>query len=172
MIGPMDTPIAQPDPPAPLDRHRARVLPEWIDYNGHMNVASYLYAFDQATETLCVELGCAAEYVRQERGMCFTLETHLTYDREVRLGDPLCITTQLLDWDAKRIHFFHSMYHAADGYLAATNDQLMIHVDYQTRRSAPWPPDVLARMEAMGRAHRALPVPAKAGRVVGLTRRS
>ena len=60
----MDILPSPPDLSAPLDRHRARVLPEWIDYNGHMNVAFYLYAFDQATETFCREMGCDAAYVR------------------------------------------------------------------------------------------------------------
>lgn len=157
---------------APFDRHRARVLPEWIDYNGHMNVAFYLYAFDQATETLCVELGCAADYVRQKQGMLFTLETHVTYDREVTLGDPLRITSQILDWDAKRLHFFHHMYHAAQGYLAATNEQIMLHVGFESRRAAPWADEVAARVAAMGQAHAHLPRPPQAGRVIGIPRKA
>ncbi len=164
----MDTIVSPPDLTAPLDRHRARVLPEWIDYNGHMNVAFYLYAFDQATETFSREMGCDAAYVRNRRGMVFTLETHLTYDREVKLGDPLRITTQILDWDAKRVHFFHCMYHATDGFLASTNDQIMLNVGFDSRRSEPWPDDVRARLEAMGEAHRRLPWPEKAGRRVTL----
>ncbi len=158
-------------PAAPFDRHRARVLPEWIDYNGHMNVAFYLFAFDQATETLCIELGCATDYVRQKHGMCFTLEAHVTYDREVKLGDPLRITSQILDWDAKRIHFFHRMHHAEQGYLAATNEQVMLHVGYESRRSAPWPDAVAARMAAMAQTHQTLPRPLQAGRVIALTRK-
>ena len=168
----MDNVPASPDLSAPLDRHRARVLPEWIDYNGHMNVAFYLYAFDQATETFYRELGCDAAYVGTKRGMVFTLETHLTYDREVKLGDPLRITTQILDWDAKRVHFFHSMYHAEDGFLASTNDQIMLNVGFESRRSEPWPDDIRARLEAMGSAHRKLPWPEKAGRQITLKRQS
>lgn len=166
----MDAIVSPPDLSAPLDRHRARVLPEWIDYNGHMNVAFYLYAFDQATETFCSELGCDAAYVRGGRGMVFTLETHLTYDREVKLGDPLRITTQILDWDAKRVHFFHCMYHAEAGFLASTNDQIMLNVGFDSRRSEPWPDDIQARLQAMGEAHRKLPWPEKAGRRVTLKR--
>jgi acyl-CoA thioester hydrolase len=168
----MDNIVASPDLSAPLDRHRARVLPEWIDYNGHMNVAFYLYAFDQATETFCRELGCDAAYVRNKHGMVFTLETHLTYDREVKLGDPLRITTQIVDWDAKRVHFFHCMYHAQDGFLASTNDQIMLNVGFESRRSEPWPDYVRVRLEAMGNAHKSLPWPDKAGRRVTLKRQS
>jgi len=168
----MDSLATPPDLTAPLDRHRARVLPEWIDYNGHMNVAFYLYAFDQATETFCRELGCDAVYVRERRGMVFTLETHLTYDREVKLGDPLRITTQILDWDAKRVHFFHSMYHAEEGFLASTNDQIMLNVGFETRRSQAWPEHIQGRLEAMGEVHKKLPWPEKAGRRIALKRQS
>ena len=163
--------LADLDLSAPLDRHRDTVRPEWIDYNGHMNVAYYFYAFDQATETLCKQLRCDHAYVAAQRGMCFTVEAHITYDREVRSGDPLRITTQVLDWDAKRVHFFHHMYHGREGFLVATNEQLMLHVGYQTRRAAPWHDDVMARLERMADAHAALPRPKQAGRVIGITRR-
>jgi acyl-CoA thioester hydrolase len=103
--------------------------------------------------------------------MCFTLEAHITYDQEVKLGDPLRITSQILDWDAKRIHFFHQMYHAEQGYLAATNEQIMLHVGYHTRRSAPWADEVGQRIAIMGNVHRTLPRPPQVGRVIGLQRK-
>jgi acyl-CoA thioester hydrolase len=73
---------------APLDRHRATVLPEWIDWNGHMNVGFYVVAFDKATDTLCEQFGCSWDYTREKIGMTFVLEAHVTYDREVKQGDP------------------------------------------------------------------------------------
>jgi acyl-CoA thioester hydrolase len=103
--------------------------------------------------------------------MLFTLETHVTYDREVALGDPLRITSQILDWDAKRLHFFHHMYHADQGYVAATNEQIMLHVGYQSRRSAPFTDEVAARVAAMAQAHAGLKRPAQAGRVIGIPRK-
>ena len=72
---------------APLDRHRATVLPEWIDWNGHMNVGFYVVAFDKATDTLCAQFGCSFEYTRDKIGMTFVLEAHVTYDQEVKEGD-------------------------------------------------------------------------------------
>ena len=92
---------------APLDRHRATVQKEWIDWNGHMNVGYYVVAFDKATDALCEQFGCSWEYTRDKIGMTFVLEAHVTYDREVKEGDPLRITTQILDHDAKRIHYIH-----------------------------------------------------------------
>jgi acyl-CoA thioester hydrolase len=161
-------PLPELDLGAPLDRHRAVVVPEWIDANGHMNVAYYVLAFDQATDTLCTQLGVDWNYVKYKIGMTFVLEAHVTYDREVVAGDPLRITTQILGHDAKRMHFFHRMYHASEGYLAATNELMMLNIDYETRRSAPWPDETLRRLDRMAAAHRVLSRPEQAGRVIGI----
>lgn len=156
---------------APLDRHRATVLPEWIDWNGHMNVGFYVVAFDKATDTLCAQIGCTWEYTREKIGMTFVLEAHITYDREVKEGDPLRITSQILDHDAKRLHFIHAMYHANEGYLAATNELMLMHIDYESRRSAPWPDFARERIEQLSAAHGKLPVPRQAGRVIGIRKK-
>ncbi|MGD9879471.1 MAG: thioesterase family protein [Reyranella sp.] len=157
---------------APLDIHRATVLPEWIDWNGHMNVGFYVVAFDKATDTLFAQFGCSWEYTREKIGMTFVLEAHVTYDREVKEGDPLRITTQVLDYDAKRLHVIHAMYHATEGYLAATNELMLMNIDYATRRSAPWPDFAMERLHKLAAAHKGLPVPPQTGRVIGIKRKS
>ena len=169
----MSFPYALPelDLAAPLDRHRAKVRAEWIDANGHMNVGYYVIAFDHATDTLCDQLGVGWNYVAHRLGMVFVLEAHVTYDREVHAEDPLRITTQILDHDQKRLHFFHAMYHAAEGWRAATNELMMAHIDYQTRRSATWHPETMRRLDAMAAAHKVLPRPDKAGRTIGISRK-
>ena len=164
-------PLPPLDLSAPLDRHRAAVRSEWTDPNGHMNLGYYLVAFDHATDTFCEQLGVAWDYTRHKLGMSFVLEAHITYDRELRGGDPLRVTTQLLDHDMKRMHLFHSMYHAELGWLAATNELLMMHIDFETRRSSPWREETLRRLEAMAATHRTLPRPEKAGRTIGIRRK-
>ena len=156
---------------APFDRHRAVVRPEWIDLNGHMNVGFYVVAFDHATDTFAEQLGVAWPYVEHRLGMTFILEAHATFERELKSGDPLRITTQILECDDKRVHFFHALYHAAEGFLAATNELLMIHVDCATRRAAPWPAETMRRLVAMAAAHAVLPRPASAGRAIAIRRR-
>ena len=74
---------------APLDVHASTVLPEWVDWNGHMNVAFYVLAFDQASGAFMRNMGLGRNYVNSKSGMTFVLETHVTYDREVREGAPL-----------------------------------------------------------------------------------
>jgi acyl-CoA thioester hydrolase len=154
---------------APLAIHRSTVLPEWVDWNGHMNVAFYVAAFDQASGAFMRNMGLGRPYVDGKHGMTFVLETHVTYDRELREGAPMRFTTQLLDRDAKRVHLFHEMYHAGQGYLAATNETIVMNIDFAARRSAPFPPQAAERLEAVWRTHRALGRPAKAGRVMGLS---
>ncbi len=156
---------------APLQIHQGTVLPEWIDYNGHMNVAFYVLAFDQATDTFFDYLGIGEEYKNKHNYSTFTLEGHITYDREVLEGDPLSFKTYLLDYDEKRMHYFHEMYHATKGYLASTNELMTIHIDMNIRRSAPFAPELSTRLEEIMAAHRALPRPEKAGRTIGIRRK-
>jgi acyl-CoA thioester hydrolase len=158
--------------PAPLAIHRDYVREEWIDYNRHMNVAFYVLAFDHATEAFCAHVGLGEQYLKERNKSIFVLEAHITYDREVMAGDPLRFTTRILDCDAKRVHLFHEMYHAEEGYLASTNEIVMLHVDMADRRSAPMPPEILERVTQLKDAHSALPRPAQVGRVIGLKKRA
>ena len=95
----------------------------------------------------------------------------MTYDREMRGGAPMRFTTQLLARDTKRVHLFHEMYEAEQGYLAATNETIVMNIDYASRRSAPWPVQAAERLEAVWATHKDLPSPAKAGRVMGLAKK-
>jgi acyl-CoA thioester hydrolase len=159
------------DIPAPFDRYRTEVRQDWIDYNGHMNVAYYVLAFDYGTEAFWEYLGIGEDYLKRTGNSTFALESHVTYQGEVRLGDPLRITSQLLGFDAKRIHFFHRMFHGGKGYLAATLECVSVHVSLDNRRAAPFPDDRIALLERVTAAHAALGLPEEAGRSVGLRSR-
>ncbi len=153
-----------------LELHTEIVRPQWIDYNGHLNLAYYLLAFDHATDAFFDYLGIGPAYLAQSHRSTFTLEAHITYEREVREGAPLRFSTQLLDYDHQRIHYFHRMFHAGEGYLAATNELISLHVDMATRRSTPMGEAVLERLEALWRDHGHQPHPEQAGRVIGIRR--
>ena len=152
---------------APLDRYRDVVRPEWIDHNRHLNMGYYLVVFDLATDEFLGWVGLDEGHRRDRQVTTFCLEAHVTYHREVRAGDPLRFTTLLLAHDVKRIHYFHQMYHAEDGYLAATNELMSLHVSESTRRSAPMAPEILERLVRIQAAHDALPRPPQVGRVIG-----
>src|SRR5256714_8246790 len=138
---------------APLDRYRDVVRSEWIDHNAHMNVGYYLVVFDYATDAFFDWVGLNAAHRAAHAITTFCLEAHVTYHREVRAGDPLRFTTLLLEHDAKRIHYFHAMFHATEGYLAATNELMSIHVSEATRRSTSMAPEFLERLARIQKAH-------------------
>ena len=139
-----------------------------MDYNGHMNMAYYNLAFDRGVDHAYDLLGIGADYARSGAGSCFVLEAHVTYLQELVLDDPIEIRFRLLDWDVKRLHYFEEMYHAEQGYLAATSEQLAMHVDMQTRRSAPFPEAAQAEIAALFEAHQDLSRPGQIGRVMGI----
>lgn len=148
------------------------VLPEWIDGNGHMNVAYYSLAFDRALDAFFQELGIGWDYTEKGEGSTFVLEAHVSFLREVKQGDPLRISYQLLGCDAKRMHYFGQMLHAGEGFLAATSEQIAVHVDMKTRRSSNFPGEVVGLLDAVRVAHAALPVPPQAGRSIGLKKKA
>jgi len=152
----------------PLVLHEEPVRPEWLDHNGHMNLAYYVLAFDHATDKFLHRVGLDEAYKRANGGSIFVLETHVVYHRELMGGDPMRFSTQLLGHDAKRLHFMHHMYHARDGFLAAANEIMALHVSVQTRRGAPMPGRVMETLKALQAEHDRWPRPPEAGRAIGL----
>jgi len=166
-----DNPAASPTADAaPLALHTETVRPEWIDYNGHMNLAYYMLAFDHATDAFFDHVGLGPAYLARAGASTFTLEAHITYEREMMAGAPMRFTTRLLGHDTKRLHYMHFMYHGAEGWLAATNELVSLHVDMTARRSAPMPDSVRHRLDAIAAGHDRLERPAQAGRVISLER--
>ncbi|MEQ9452092.1 MAG: thioesterase family protein [Pseudomonadales bacterium] len=147
------------------------VIEDWIDYNGHLNMAFYNVIFDHGVDHVYDYLGIGEAYAKSGVGSCFTMEVHLTYLQELSLGDEVQVHFQLLNFDHKRLHFFEQLYHHEQGFLAATSEQIGMHVDMQTRRSAAFPEQVLNKLEAMQQAHATLEIPPQAGSVIGIPRR-
>lgn len=151
---------------APLELYRTEVPQEWIDINGHMNVAYYLYAFDRGMDGLMERVGLTAEHREKAGGSIFAVEGHLTYQRELKLGEPLVISLQLLGWDKKKFHTFWRMHHAEAGFLAATGEFLSLYVNLGSRRSTEMPESIEAALAAVAEAQGDLPWPKEAGRAV------
>lgn len=157
---------------SPLCLYTGVVPSEWMDYNGHMNVAYYVLAFDRATDAFMDTLGMGQDYRDRCQCSAFVVETHVNYQRELVANDPMRVTTQLLGFDSKRIHCFHRLYHAAKGFLAATTELMLIHVALAERHSAPMPMPVLDRLGAVMAQHIQLPRPPQSGRVMGVRAKS
>jgi carnitine 3-dehydrogenase len=160
--------LERPDDVAqPLRLHEARVLPEWVDYNGHAHESRYLQIFGDAADALFRYVGIDSEYLAAG-GSYYTVETHLSLLRETVADERLHVTTQLLGHDSKRLHAFHSLYRSADGALLATAEQMYLHVDTTAGRASPAADDVLARLAGIAEAHARLPRPERAGRRIEL----
>jgi len=155
-------------PAKPIDIHRATVLPEWIDYNGHLNMAYYVLMFDNATDRFFDLIDLGVDYVQRCQHSAFVLETHVTYQQEVGLGDPLRFSFQLIDADEKRLHYYFEMYHREKGFRAATSEQIALHVDLEARRAAPFPEIISHRIDAVMTAHADLSRPDGVGRSIGI----
>ena len=156
--------------PAPLKLYKGLIVPEWIDYNGHMNVAYYVLVFDRATDDFFDFMGLTAEYRAAGNVSAFTAEMHVNYIQEVKKGDEVFVTTQLLDYDAKRFHYFHRMYHAEQRYLAATSELLCLYVDMNMRRVTQMPPPIRDRLAEIKQSHAELPLPEQVGSVMKVKR--
>lgn len=144
--------------------HEGVVRPEWIDINGHMNVAYYVLAFDKAVDDLLARAGVTDDYIRETGGTTFAVESHVTYRQELTEGETYRIESQILAYDEKRVHQFQRMYHAKGNDLAATAEWMNLHVDLATRRVTAWPGFVLRALEELAAAQGASAMPEEAGR--------
>lgn len=145
------------------------VRPEWMDYNGHMNVAYYVLAFDQATDAM-YELWDTGEAYLARGFSLFTLAMNVDYFRELLSGDMLRIESRLIDVDHKRVHYVHEMYHQGSNELAASNECLCMNVSMATRRSTPFPPEICASLQRLLQARQDEPLPEFVGRKLRIRR--
>jgi acyl-CoA thioester hydrolase len=150
--------------------HTETVRPDWVDYNGHMNVAYYVLVFDHATDGFMDAVGLGAAYRESTGGTLFVVDSHVTYQAETAAGDELAVETRVLDVADKKIHLFHRMTRRDEEATVATNEIMLLHVDLNTRRTAPMPDGILDEIRALEDRDGAMPLPAEVGRRVAMTR--
>ncbi len=148
------------------------VQPEWIDHNGHMNVAYYVLVFDQSLDELLDQIELTRAYRAQSGNTVYVLETHVCYLQEVKEGDPISITCRVIDCDAKRIHLYLEMYHETEGFLAATSEQMILHIDASGPKAHPMPAHIQQNLEDLKTRDAALARPEKLGSKIGIRRKS
>ena len=156
---------------APIRSPVMAVEPQWIDYNGHLNVTWYQVFFTRAIDGIFTLLGIGEEYYVQTNFSMFALEFHTSYLREIKDGDRVVVDSQILDRDSKRIHLFQTLTHVEDGFISATNESMQMHMDMAKRRAAPFRPEKMARLAACTAAHADLHRPEQAGRRIGIRRK-
>ena len=137
---------------------RGRVPAEWIDPNGHMGLSSYCTAMMEAGKHWLEYLGLGYTNVGRTGRSSFALQFQMNLKRELLEGAEIAF------------HYFITLENEAEGYTAATNEHLDIHIDIATRRTAPMPPELRAHMEALTAAHGSLPWPEEAGKGIAIRR--
>lgn len=150
---------------------RGTVLPEWIDYNGHMNVAYYLVAFDTGLDYFVDILKFDAEARKRTQMTTMTLEGHIQYLGELMEGQSYRLHNQLYDYDSKRMHLAQTMYGINDDgseFVSATMEWMSLSVSLETRRSAPFRDEVLEAFAAVWEVHKDWEKPAWVSRSIGL----
>src|SRR5262249_11024726 len=143
-----------------------------IDYNGHLNMAYYNVLFDRAVDEAFELIGCGLDYVNTRKHSCYTAEVHVRYLRELHADDPVRVTFQLLDYDAKRMHYFEQLFHAGEGGGRAPPETWPLPVDRRPGKTAPSPDDVARGLAGMGASHANLPRPEAAGRRIAMPGKS
>ena len=140
---------------SPLVLLRTRVLPEWVDYNGHAHESAYMRMFGDATDALLALIGIDAEYLAAV-GSYFTVESHICHLQQATAGQELEVATRILGWDEKRLQVYHELRGADGGDPVATAEQMLLHVSVPTGRAGPAGDRVAARVEEIGGAQSAL----------------
>ena len=151
--------------------YHTAVQPEWLDYNGHMNVAYYTLAFDRAGEQFVTSVGLSEAQTRKDGNSWMVAEAHVTYQNEAMPGDKLEIKTRILGLDVKRVYLFQSMHRTNDGTLLATNEQLILHINLQQRKVQPFTPPVMQQLQQLWNQQSQLQPPSEAGRSISIDAR-
>ena len=151
-----------------LTTYQTTIIPDWVDYNGHLRDAFYLLIFSYATDALMDRLGMDSNSREATGHSLFTLELHLNYLHEVKLDTEVEVHTQIIGHDSKRLHLYHSLHRVGEPQELAGNEQMLLHVDLAGPRSAPFTAATLERLQGIVAEQADLPAPAYIGRVIAL----
>ena len=124
-----------------------KIVKDWTDYNGHLNVAFYVHVFDIAADVMLDNFKMGGTSAKQDKKTTFVAEMHTVYKQEVRLGEEVETYLTYVDHDKKRIHYRLSMFHKEKKYLAATNEVLSLYVDLIQRKVTEFDPDRVKIMD-------------------------
>ncbi|HBM64270.1 MAG TPA: 4-hydroxybenzoyl-CoA thioesterase [Pseudomonas sp.] len=151
-----------------LITYRTTVQEDWVDYNGHLRDAFYLLIFSYATDALMERIGLDADSRGQSGNSLFTLEAHINYLHEVKLGTEVWVQTQIIGFDRKRLHVYHSLHRAGFDEVLAASEQMLLHVDLAGPKSAPFGHTTVCRLNQLVEQQEGAPAPQYIGRTLKL----
>jgi acyl-CoA thioester hydrolase len=133
--------------------YETAILPEWIDYNGHLRDAYYGLIASRACDALMDRLGLDAAYRTRTRCTLYTLEMHLHYLHEVKGSERVTVAVTVLGADRKRLHAGFDLRPAGAREPAATAEMMLLHVRQgEEPASEPFPPPVAAAIATLAAA--------------------
>jgi len=151
-----------------LITYRTPVQEDWVDYNGHLRDAFYLLIFSYATDAFMERIGLDADSRGQSGNSLFTLEAHINYLHEVKLGAEVWVQTQIIGFDHKRLHLYHSLHRARFDEALAASEQMLLHVDLAGPKSTPFNAPSITLLQALDAQQKDLPAAEFAGRIMRL----
>ena len=111
-----------------------KIIKEWTDYNNHMNLSYYILVFDMGAEIILSKFKMGEHSAKTTKKSTMVVETHTTYQNEVKEGDEVNIFLTYFDHDNKRLHYKLEMYDKAKNILSATTEVLSLYMDLNIRK--------------------------------------
>jgi acyl-CoA thioester hydrolase len=128
----------------------------WADSNGHVNMRWYVVLFDDAGDDLHARIGLTPDFHRENGTGTVDLEHHTNFLREILPGESVAVYTRLVARSAKRVHYLMFLVNETQGNLAAIFECINALLDTTARRTAPYPAEILAKIDAWIEKDRAL----------------
>ena len=113
-----------------------KIIKEWTDYNNHMNLSYYILVFDMGAEIILSKFKMGEYSAKTTKKSTMVVETHTTYNQEVKEGDEVDVSLTYFNHDKKRLHYKLEMYNKAKSVLSATTEVLALYIDLNKRKVA------------------------------------
>ena len=123
-----------------------KIIKEWTDYNGHMNLSYYILVFDMGAEVILSKFKMGEHSAKTTKKSTMVVETHTTYNQEVKEGDEVDVFISYFDHDNKRLHYKLEMFDKAKNTLSATTEILALYIDLSIRKVAEFEPEKIKIM--------------------------
>ena len=158
--GPYSTPIILPE---------QEVLNEWLDYNGHMNVAYYTLAFDKSLDIFLEDLlGIGESHAYNNNQGPFVVQAHYHYLSEMKLNEKFNVRLFVVDCDKNKMHLCMEIYSLFQEKVIAVVEQVLLNVNLKLRKSEPYPPWAFERLIKLKNTHKNASLPSALGKSIGL----
>ena len=153
----------------PIILPEQEVLNEWLDYNGHMNVAYYTLAFDKSLDIFLEDLlGIGESHAYKNNQGPFVVQAHYHYLNEMRLNEKFHVRLFVVDCDKNKMHLCMEIYSLFQEKVIAVVEQVLINVNLKLRKSEPYPPWAFEKLIKLKNTHKNASLPSAFGKSIGL----